>query len=453
MQLFRPVSIPSFRQFLTLWTTRTGVIVLTAGGNTVVRMVSSVILTRLLTPEAFGIIGIIGSIFFIITMLTDLGFQSFLVPHERAEDRHFRDVIWTVHAVRGFVLALLAALASPAFAWILGKPQLAMPLAVASVVFVFYGLTSFSLITALRHHGARKLAVLDLLLQIGQTVTCILLALWWRNVWAMVAAMIVQTALRMVLSFTWFADSKQAFVRDQAIYREFIRFSRLILATSVITLIILQTDKLVLARLFTLDQFGLYAIALSLASAPMSIGDAYMTRVVFPLYAQVWRNTPSALAEIYYSIRRPFSLLFALGCGGLIGGAHFLIVLLYDPRYERTALWLSILMISVALRLNNVAAAQFMTARGDIKSTLHVNLVRLAWFAVAIPAGYLMLGALGVVIAVGLVEGPAMIYSWVVLRRAGLLDLREEFLFIAVIAFGAGVGYVVSRVLLSILAL
>jgi O-antigen/teichoic acid export membrane protein len=453
MPFVRRVQIPTFQQFLTLWTTRTGVIVLTSGGSTVVRMVSSIILTRLLSPEAFGIIGIIGSIFFVITMLTDLGFQSFLVPHQRGEDRHFRDVIWTIHAVRGFVLAALAALASPAFAWILGKPQLAVPLAVASVVFVFYGLTSFSLITALRQHGARKLAVLDLVLQIGQTIACVLLALVWRNVWAMIAAMIVQSILRMVLSFTWFADSRHAFARDREIYREFLRFSRLILATSVLTLIILQTDKLVLARLFTLEQFGLYAIALSLASAPMSIGDAYMTRVVFPLYAQVWRNTPSALAEVYYRVRRPVSLVFGLGCGAIIGGAHFMIVLLYDPRYEKAALWLSILMISVALRLSNVAASQFMTAKGDIRSTLHVNLVRLAWFAIAIPAGYLTLGALGVVIAVGLVELPAMLYSWSILRRDRLLDLREEFLFLGVIGLSAGLSYAISQALLSVLAI
>lgn len=453
MQIARRVSVPPLKDLLAIWKTRTGVIVLTAGGSTIVRMVSSIILTRLLSPEAFGIVGIIGSIFFVITMLTDLGFQAFLVPHERGDDRHFRDVVWTIHAVRGVILAAAAAAASPLFAWILGKPQLATPLAVASVIFVFYGVTSFSLITALRHHGARKLAVLDFVVQLGQTVTCLLLALWLRSVWAMIIAMIVQSALRMALSYWWFAGSRHSFARDGAIYREFLRFSRLILATSMITLIIMQTDKLVLARLFSLEQFGLYAIALSLASAPMTIGDAYMTTVIFPVYAQGWRTAPDQVAGIYYKVRRPVSLLFALVCGGVIGGAKFIITLLYDPRYEGASLWLSILMIGVAFRLTNVAAGQFMTAKGDIKSTLHLNLARLSWFAVAIPIGYLTLGALGVVLAVGLVEVPAMLYSWAYLRRAGLLDLRQEFLFIATIGVGAAISFVISRALMSLLAL
>jgi lipopolysaccharide exporter len=436
-----------------LWTTRTGVIVLTSIATMAVRTVSSIILTRLLTPEAFGIVGIIGAIFFVLTMLTDLGFQAFLVPHEKGDERHFRDVIWTIHAVRGLVLAVLAAAASPFVAWLLGKPLLALPFAIASLTFVFAGLTSFSLMTALRHHGARKLSLFDFTLQVFQTVACVLLAIWWRNVWAMIAAMILQSALRLMLSYAWFPDSKHALARDPGISREFFNFSRLILATSVITLIILQTDKVVLARLFTLEQFGLYAIALSLASAPTAIGDAYLTKVVFPVYAQIWRSAPNVLAGVYYSIRRSVSLLFALCSGALIGGAHLLVVVLYDPRYEGAALWLSLLMVGVGLRLPNVAASQFMIAKGDIKATLQVSVVRLIWFLIALPIGYLRFGPVGVVAAVGLVEVPAMLYSWVVLQRAKVLNLREELLFVVVMGVGALLSYAISTELLSVLRL
>src|SRR5690348_8190608 len=83
-----------------LWRTRTGVVVLTGVGSLFVRTLSSIILTRLLAPQDFGIVGIIGSIFFVLAMITDLGFTSFVVPHPRGDERHFRDVIWTIHAVR-----------------------------------------------------------------------------------------------------------------------------------------------------------------------------------------------------------------------------------------------------------------------------------------------------------------------------------------------------------------
>jgi lipopolysaccharide exporter len=437
-------SLPSLRQIVGLWRTRTGVVVLTSLGSLLVRTVSSVILTRLLTPEDFGIVGIVGAVFFVLAMVTDLGFTAFVVPHERGDERHFRNVIWTIHAGRGFALALLAAAGSPVVAWALGKPLLTLPLAVASVTFFLNGIASLSLITALRHHGARKLSVLDFILQLFQTVSCLLLALWWRNAWAMIAGMVLQSAVRVVLSYTWFPDSKQVPERDRAISREFLKFSKLILAASITTLVILQTDKLVLARLFTLSQFGLYALALSLASAPMAIGDAYISRIVFPVYAEIWRTAPSAIADTYYRVRRSASLLFAFFCGVLIGGAHLLVSILYDARYLGAATWLSLLMISVALRLPNVAAAQLMTAMGKIKETLHVNIVRLIWLATAMPFGYIKFGPVGIVAAVGLMEAPAMLYSWIVLRRAGVLRIREELLFVLMVVIGAAAAYGIS---------
>ena len=438
------LSFPSPQRLVGLWRTRTGVVVLTSLGSLVVRTISSVILTRLLTPQDFGIVGIIGAVFFVLGMITDLGFTSFVVPHQRGDERHFRNVIWTIHAGRGLALALLAAAASPLVAWALGKPLLALPLAVSSTTFFLNGIASLSLITALRHHGARKLSVLDLILQVFQTVACLILALWWRNAWAMIAGMVLQSALRVVFSYTWFPDSKQAPERDRAISREFLNFSKLILATSATTLVILQADKLVLARLFTLSQFGLYALALSLASAPMAIGDSYITRVVFPVYAEIWRSAPAAIADVYYRVRRAASLLFALFCGGLIGGAHLLVAILYDPRYAGAATWLSLLMISVALRLPNVAAGQLMTAMGNIKPMFRLNLVRLIWLGTAMPLGYLQFGPTGIVGAVGLLEVPSMFYSWIILRRARVLDLRQELLFIAAVAVGAAVAYGIS---------
>lgn len=436
--------LPSLRKMAEFARTRTGVVVLTSLGSLLVRTVSSVVLTRLLTPQDFGIVGIVGAVFFVLGMITDMGFTSFVVPHQLGDERHFRNVIWTIHAGRGFALALLAAASSPLVARALGKPLLTLPLAVASVTFFLNGIASLSLITALRHHGARKLSVLDFILQLFQTVSCLLLALWWRNAWAMIAAMVLQSCLRTMLSYTWFSDSKQTPMRDRAISREFLHFSKLILATSITTLVILQMDKLVLARLFTLSQFGLYALALSLASAPMVIGDSYITRVVFPIYAEIWRNTPAAIADVYYRVRRPASLLFALFCGGLIGGAHLLVSILYDPRYEGAAIWLSLLMISVALRLPNVAAGQLVTAMGNIKPLFRLNVVRLVWLATAMPLGYLQFGPTGIVAAVGLLEVPSMLYCWVVLHWVKVLDLREELLFVAAVALGAACTFAIS---------
>jgi O-antigen/teichoic acid export membrane protein len=429
------------RRLFALGTSRTGVLALTTVGNLIVRTGSSMLLTRLLKPYDFGIVGIITSIFYVVTMLTDLGFQAFLVRHERTEERHFRDVIWTIHAQRGFLLCVAVAVASPAIAWAFDKPVVALPLAVASLTFGVNGLASLSLITALRRDKARELSLLDLGLQIFQTGACILLAVWWRNAWSIIAAMLLQSVVRTALSYTVFRDSSQSVARDHAISREFLGFSRIVLMSSALSLLIGQSDKLVLGRLFTLDQFGLYALAVTIASAPTAFAESYVHRVLFPIYAQTWRQIPSKIPTVYYAAKRLPALLYAFACGGLIGSAPLLVALLYDPRYSSASTFLALLAIASALRLSTIAASELLTAMGDMKRMLRMNVVRVAWLVVALPVGFFTIGALGVVAAVGLIEVPALLYSWLLLRKVEVLDLRQELTLIALVCAGVALGF------------
>src|SRR5437868_5021331 len=51
------------------------------------RLVSSLILTRLLAPSDFGIIGIITTVQFTLIMLFDVGFDALVIQHRDIEDR------------------------------------------------------------------------------------------------------------------------------------------------------------------------------------------------------------------------------------------------------------------------------------------------------------------------------------------------------------------------------
>ena len=433
--------------------TRTGVLGLTTVGNLLVRTGSSILLTRLLAPSEFGIVGIITSVFFAVALVTDIGFQDFLVRHDRSEERHFRDVIWTIHATRGLIIFCAIALLSPVIAWALGKSVIAAPLALASLIFAINGVSSLSLMTALRHDKARELSLLDFALQCFQTVVGVLLAIWWRNAWAIIAAMLIQSGVRTILSYRFFADSSHSPARDPIIAREFFKFSRFVMASSALTLVIGQSDKLVLGRVFTLGEFGLYAIAMSIVSAPVGFAESYVNRIIFPICSKTWREASVEIASVYYGVKRHTSALYAVACGGLIGSANLVVALLYDQRYAAAATFISWLMLATALRLPNVAVAQLMVAIGHVERTMHLVIVRVMWVLTAIPVGLALIGPMGVVAAIGLVEVPAMLFSWFLLRRYHILRVKEEALFLGMIAAGAVIGWVGSDFALRLLPL
>jgi lipopolysaccharide exporter len=423
----------------------TGVLALTTLAGIVVRTVSSLVLTRILSPSVFGLVGIISSLFFTLTMITDLGFESFVIRHARGEQPRFLHAIWTIHAARGIALALAGCSLAPVIAWVLQKPELLLPLAFASLTLAINGFASFSLIVALRLGNSKKLSILELMLSVFQTVLCICLAIYMRNIWAFIVTMIAQSVLRTVLSYTLFDNSSHQLTRDRTIYREFFAFSKVVLSSSLLTLLISQSDKLFLAKIFSLREFGLYAVAMNLVSVPIGFVGAYVSRIVFPQYTKTWLTDPGSINNIYYSALRRTAHLYALGVGGLIGGAPLLVSILYDKRYSDSALFLSLLAISAALRLPTFAAAEMMTAIGRIRVTLYLNILRVIWLLIAAPLGYWAYGAVGVIFVVGLLEVPALVGSWVWLRKVGILNVRYEMVYLVFLCGGAVLGMAASR--------
>jgi len=107
-------------------------------------------------------------------------------------------------------------------------------------------------------------------------------------------------------------------------------------------------------------------------------------------------------------------------------------------------------MIGVAMRLPNAAATQLMVAIGHVGRTPQITFARLLWVISMIPVGFIFFGPIGVVTAMGLIEVPATLYCWVLLRRVGVLDLRKEVAFLALIATGATIGFVGETAILRL---
>jgi hypothetical protein len=100
----------------------TNVVVFSVIVANVLRALSSVVLTRLLAPEVFGISGVIASIIFAFGMVSDLGFQAFVVRHPDGDNPRFLDTIWTMAVLRSVILTCAAFALAPTMAHLFGKP-------------------------------------------------------------------------------------------------------------------------------------------------------------------------------------------------------------------------------------------------------------------------------------------------------------------------------------------
>ncbi len=435
------------RRVLDLALRDTNVVVATVILTNLFRALSSVVLTRLLAPEIFGIAGIITAIVFAFSMISDLGFQAFVVRHPDAEKPRFLDTIWTMAVLRSLTLTSAVFLLAAPIAGAAGKPELTPIIEASALIFIIEGTASLTLLTALRHRQILKLSMIDLTVLVVQILLSFLLAYLWRNYWAILVSMLASSALKTFMSYVLFPDSVRKPAFDRHYMRELWAFARFVTGSSIITLILLQSDKFVFARLMSLDEFGFYILAGNLAAAPFAFTTAYASRVLYPAYSEAWREGKEDLRAYFYEKRRLPSLLYCFAAGGLIGCAPLIIALLYDPRYAPAAIYLQILAITPLFALASYAGNETLTATGHIKATFQANLAKLTWFCIAAPLGYYLGGVMGLVVAIALVEIPAVLLKWWQMHRLDYLDIKQELLFLAAGSAGIVVGIAGDRLL------
>lgn len=407
------------------------------------RIVSTMCLTRLLSPDVYGVTGMIMSVFYMINMVSDIGLQAYVVRHQRSDEPDFLSAVFTIHAVRGVVLAMIAALLAWPLAVVLAKPEIALPLAVASLVFVIDGQVSLHQFRGLRDGRVQRVTLIDIATAACQIISAIILAFFLRNVWAIVLSMIIASIARLWAGYALFPGSRHRFRRDREIAADLWQFSRVIAVSSTLTLVLTQVDKLAMARILSLSEFGTYVIASSLAGAPQVFAFNYSNSIVYPAAAAAWREGRS-IADAYYGCWGRFFYLYAFGGGALIGSAELLIRLLYDPRYLPAALYLSILAISTTLIMVNRSMEAVQVATGRQRVTIEFNIVRLVWLAGGGLLALATFNALVLVLTIGLIELP--VYGFSIFKMARLHQVRwlREASFGLTIGGGLAVGLAAS---------
>jgi O-antigen/teichoic acid export membrane protein len=412
-------------------------------GTLILRLAGNVFLTRLLAPEAFGIMGVITSVMMVLTMLSDFGFASFIIRHEKGDDPKFLDVIWTIRLAQSLVQAVVMAAGALPIALLLHKPSMAGPIALCAPLFVLNALCPMSALLGQRQGLVRKTCAVDLGALGIQIAFNLLLAILLRDFRALIIGLYVSGIARAILTLIVFPlRSHLRFDRHMA--REFFGFSRVIMMSTLITLLISQSDKILFARLFNFTDFGVYVLAANLALSAEPFGRNYVLRLFYPMMSRTWRETPKDLPRAFYANRnRMYRLLFS--CFGLaIGAAPLLFAIIFDHRYEYGWIFLSILLTRTALDLDSFAGTQTLMAMGRTTMTLRVNLLRLVALALAVFPLWREAGLIGLPVALVVSELAATIYVNLLLGRIGLFRAGPHAVYYGMMIVGIVLGGAIS---------
>ncbi len=261
-------------------------IMLGYGGSQALRLGANLILTRLLFPEAFGLMAIVTVFLVGLTMFSDVGIGPSISQSKRGDDPDFLNTAWTIQVVRGFALWLVACAIAWPVSWFYGDSALAYLLPVAGIALAIGGFDPTRIETAHRHLLVGRLTVLDLISQSIGIVTMVVLALILQSVSALVLGNLVGVAARLLLTHFFLPGVPNRFRWEPGAASELIGFGKWIFASTIFGFLSAQGDRAVLGKFLTLSMLGVYNIGYFLASFPILLGYAVTGRVLIPIYRE-----------------------------------------------------------------------------------------------------------------------------------------------------------------------
>src|SRR6185437_5337929 len=148
----------------------------------IVRLITNIVLARLLAPEMFGMMLIVNTLRTGTELLSDIGIGQSVVRRKGAPDRAFLDVAWTLQLLRGSLLTLLALVFATPIARLYGH-ELRSILLVVSSIFLLTGLQSPALFLMQRNMELRQRAAYDVMCTMVQCALTVALAYIMPSVW------------------------------------------------------------------------------------------------------------------------------------------------------------------------------------------------------------------------------------------------------------------------------
>ncbi|MFO0858149.1 MAG: oligosaccharide flippase family protein [Phycisphaerales bacterium] len=363
------------------------------GYQQVLRLFSNVLLSKFVTPDVFGTMGLVTQLNQALYMFSDVGIGTSIINHKKGGDLVFLRTAWSVQIVRSIIITTIGmALAYP-FAWFFSDEthptnMLFWVTLATTMAMLINGFQSVALFLGARELRVARVLLLDLFGQTLGTGVSILLAWNLHNVWALVIGNLIATTVRVVMSFFILQKLQLRWCWDEEARRDMFSFGRWILISTVLTFAANSMDRFILGKLLGLSLFGLYNTAIMFAMVPIELMLRITTSVVMPAYAKK-KNPDGSLPEEVFD-RVGMLMLLVSGCliAGVVATAPGFVRAVYKPAYHGAAAivpWLGLAAWTRVLHNNSIGA---LLAMGKAKSSALGNGLKLAALVVLVPLGY-----------------------------------------------------------------
>ncbi|MBD2166675.1 lipopolysaccharide biosynthesis protein [Calothrix membranacea FACHB-236] len=243
-------------------------------------LVSNVVLARLLTPQDYGLVGMVTAVTGFVTLFKDLGLSMATVQKEEINHEQVSTLFW-VNVGLSVVTALITVAITPAIAEFYHEPRLIWITLVLASGFIISGLGVQHSALLNRQMQYKVLMFNDVLATFLSIVAAIIAAFYGLGYWALVIMPLVSGVISTV--GLWIACAWRPGLTARLVgVGSMLAFGGHLTAFSTVNYFARNLDNVLIGRSWGAQQLGLYAKAYQLLLLPLNQINAPITRVAIP---------------------------------------------------------------------------------------------------------------------------------------------------------------------------
>ena len=245
--------------------------------------ITSIVLARLLTPEAFGVVATLTMVITFAEIFTDAGFQKYLIQHEFVDDvdkDQSTNVAFWSNLIMSLAIWLVIGIFADHLASMVGNPGLGHVLTIACISIPLAAFSSIQMALYKRDLDFKtlfKVRIVGICIPLLVTVP---LAFYLRSYWALVIGTIATNCANAVL-LTVYSKWKPRFFYSLAKLKEMFSFSAWSVVEAVSIWLTGYVDVFIIGVYLNEYYLGLYKTSMTVVGQIMGLITAATTPILF----------------------------------------------------------------------------------------------------------------------------------------------------------------------------
>jgi O-antigen/teichoic acid export membrane protein len=416
-------------------TARGGVVtVVSQGLKFMISMVATVVLARLLTPQDYGLVGMVAVVIGFVSMFKDLGLSTATIQRAKINNAQISTLFWINVALSLGVMLVTAAI-SPLIARFYHEPRLVLITIAYGCGFLLGGLTVQHEALLRRQMRFTALAGAEVFSIVASVVTAITMARRGAGYWSLVGGAL-SLNLAYLLGIWILCRWRPGLPVKNSGVRSMLLFGGNFTAFSVLNYFARNLDNMLIGWYWGAAALGLYAKAYQLLLLPLDQINSPITAVAVPALSRL-ADDPERYRQAYLRILEKIAIMTMPLMVFMIATSDWLVQILLGPKWVGVSRIFALLAIAGFVQPVTSTTGWLFLTQGRPHHMFQWGLIGSSLIVASIVVG-LPWGAVGVATSysVGFICITAPLLLWFV-GRAGPVRAINIYVAVAPIVFAS----------------